>query len=277
MTRTYTVPPRSRFNIWTDQERDASGALLLPGTAFSVRLDSTCRSWPSAPCTGARPRQPIRPRRRFPGRRATSSPASRNRWRSGPLPKGGRATTARAERYDSFFLVVNPSAVDIDVRATFATEDGTGVTTTVKVLANTRANIWPARGPHAGLRSAAGPTLRGVPRERRRAALRRRAGDVLERVPRWACQCRHAMERHVQHAGASARRRAGDEHDADVGAAHRRDRRDHSRAELRPDAGGAVRRTDRARDGQRGPDRVVMDGAGAQRRRRATARRARPR
>ena len=32
---------RSRFNIWTDQERDTSGALLFPGTAFSVRLDSS--------------------------------------------------------------------------------------------------------------------------------------------------------------------------------------------------------------------------------------------
>jgi hypothetical protein len=41
---------------------------------------------------------------------------------------------------------VNPSAVDIDVRATFVTEDGTGVTSTKRVRANTRDNIWPAAG-----------------------------------------------------------------------------------------------------------------------------------
>ena len=146
VTRTYTVPPRSRFNIWTDQERDASGALLLPATAFSVRLDSTVpivaeRSVYWGTPSAADPTTPTFPWKEGHVVAGVEQPVAK--W---AFAEGRQGDDGSGGRFDSFFLVVNPSAVDIDVRATFATEDGTGVTTTVKVPANTRANIWPAAG-----------------------------------------------------------------------------------------------------------------------------------
>jgi lysophospholipase L1-like esterase len=47
--------------------------------------------------------------------------------------------------------VVNPNTVDIDVRATFDTEEGHGVSVTVPVAAGTRTNIWPAVTGNAAL------------------------------------------------------------------------------------------------------------------------------
>ncbi|AMY09923.1 IPT/TIG domain protein [Luteitalea pratensis] len=146
LSRTYMVPAQSRFNIWTDQERDASGALLLPGTAFSVRLNSSVpivaeRSVYWGTPSAADPTTPTFPWKEGHVVAGVEQPVAK--W---AFAEGRQGDDGSGGRYDSFFLVVNPSAVDIDVRATFATEDGTGVTTMVRVPANTRANIWPAAG-----------------------------------------------------------------------------------------------------------------------------------
>jgi lysophospholipase L1-like esterase len=142
--RTYTVAPRSRFNIWTDQERvAANGPLLLPATPFSVKLESDrpvvverALYWgtPSA----ADPTTPTFPWKE--GHVVAGIEQPEAKWafaegRQGPDPSGAT--------FDSFFLVVNPNDTDIQVRATFATEDGSGVAVTVPVPANTRTNIWP--------------------------------------------------------------------------------------------------------------------------------------
>ncbi len=141
--REYTIAPRSRFNIWADAEKDATGAPLLPNTAFSVRLQSTqpivaerAVYW-GTPST-ADPMTPNFPWKE--GHVVAGIEQPETRWafaegRQGPDPSGAQ--------FDSFFLVVNPNASDIQVRATFVTEDGTGVAVTVPVPANTRFNIWP--------------------------------------------------------------------------------------------------------------------------------------
>jgi lysophospholipase L1-like esterase len=146
VTRTYSVLPRSRFNIWTDQERAGDGSLLLPATAFSVRIDSTIpvvaeRAVYWGTPSSADPTTPIFPWKE--GHVVAGIEQPEPRW---AFAEGRQGDDGSGGRYDSFFLVVNPNQVDIEVRAIFATEDGTGVATTVTVPANTRANIWPAAG-----------------------------------------------------------------------------------------------------------------------------------
>ena len=143
VVRSYTVPPYSRFNIWTDQERNDSGAFLLPSAAFSVRLDSTVpivaeRSvyW-GTPAQGD-PTTPVFPWKE--GHVVAGIEQPRAKW---AFAEGRQGEDASGTRFDSFFLLVNPNSVDIQVRAIFATEDGTGLTITVTVPANTRRNIWP--------------------------------------------------------------------------------------------------------------------------------------
>ena len=97
VTRTYNVLPRSRFNIWTDQERDDGGALLLPGTAFSVRLESDIpvvaeRAMYWGTPSAADPATPVVSLEG--GTRRRGYPAAR--VRSGPSPRAGRATTRLA-------------------------------------------------------------------------------------------------------------------------------------------------------------------------------------
>jgi lysophospholipase L1-like esterase len=144
VVKTYTVAPRSRFNIWTDQERVSDGGpLLLPATPFSVKLESTIpvvaeRAVYWGTPSSANPTQPTFPWRE--GHAVAGIEAPRLKWafaegRQGPDPSGAT--------FDSFFLVVNPNPTTIQVRATFNTEDGRGVAVTVPVAANTRTNIWP--------------------------------------------------------------------------------------------------------------------------------------
>ena len=146
VTRTYTVLPRSRFNIWTDQEKDAAGALLLPATAFSVRLESTIpivaeRAMYWGTPSAADPTTPSFPWKE--GHVVAGIRQPEARW---AFAEGRQGDDASGVAFDSFFLLVNPNTSGIQVRATFVTEDGTGFTTTAAVAANARANIWPTPG-----------------------------------------------------------------------------------------------------------------------------------
>ena len=146
ITRDYTVLPRSRFNIWTDAELDAAGQPLLPNTAFSVRLDSTLpivaeRAMYWGTPTAGNPTQPAFPWKEGHVVAGIEGPAAK--W---AFAEGRQGQDISGATYDSFFLVVNPNPDAIQVRATWATEDGTGFTTTVTVPGNTRQNIWPAAG-----------------------------------------------------------------------------------------------------------------------------------
>jgi lysophospholipase L1-like esterase len=144
VTKTYTVAPRSRFNIWTDQERVTDGGpQLLPATPFSVKLESSIPVVAERAVYWGTPAAADPTRPSFPwkeGHVVAGIEAPQLKWafaegRQGPDPTGAT--------FDSFFLVVNPNPTTIQVRATFNTEDGKGVAVTVPVAGNTRTNIWP--------------------------------------------------------------------------------------------------------------------------------------
>lgn len=146
ITRTYTVLPRSRFNIWTDQEKDSAGALLLPATAFSVRLESTIpivaeRAMYWGTPSAADPTTPS-----FPWKEGHVVAGIRQPEAKWAFAEGRQGDDPSGVAFDSFFLLVNPNTSPMQVRATFVTEDGTGFTTTATVAANARANIWPTPG-----------------------------------------------------------------------------------------------------------------------------------
>lgn len=144
ITKTYTVGKKSRFNIWTDAERDGEdGPLLLPGVSFSVKLESTIPIvaeravyWGTPSATD--PTRPVFPWKE--GHAVAGIEAPQTTWAFAEGRQGGDPSGAT---FDSFFLLVNPNASPIQVRATFVTEDGRGVVVTVPVAANTRTNIWP--------------------------------------------------------------------------------------------------------------------------------------
>lgn len=146
VTRSYTVLPRSRFNIWTDQERLQNGDLLLPATAFSVRLQSDIpivaeRAMYWGTPSAADPTTPTFPWKE--GHVVAGIPQPESKW---AFAEGRQGDDPSGVSFDSFFLLVNPNPSDIAIKATFATEDGTGVTSTVTVKANTRTNLWPHGG-----------------------------------------------------------------------------------------------------------------------------------
>ena len=146
ITRTYTVQPKSRFNIWVDNEKDGNGTPIVPATAFSVRIESDLEVvaeravyWGTP--SSADPNTPTFPWKE--GHVVAGIEGPEKKW---AFAEGRQGQDISGASYDSFFLVVNPNAVDIDIRAIFATEDGTGLTRTVKLAANTRGNIWPSAG-----------------------------------------------------------------------------------------------------------------------------------
>lgn len=146
VSKVYTVLPRSRFNIWTDQERSDSGALLLPASAFSVRLESDVPVVAERAMYWGTPSVADRATPIYPwaeGHVVGGIEAPEAKW---AFAEGRQGTDQSGATYDSFFLLVNPNASDIDVRAFFATEDGTGITATLTVKAHARANLWPAAG-----------------------------------------------------------------------------------------------------------------------------------
>nr|MBA2353663.1 IPT/TIG domain-containing protein [Acidobacteriota bacterium] len=146
LSKTYTVLPRSRFNVWTDQERAGDGTLLLPSTAFSVKLESDLpivaeRAMYWGTPSSANATTPVYPWAE--GHVVGGIEQPETRW---AFAEGRQGLDRSGSTFDSFFLLVNPNSTDIEVRAIFATEDGTGVSSTIPIKANSRANLWPAAG-----------------------------------------------------------------------------------------------------------------------------------
>jgi len=144
--KTYTVGPRSRFNIWVDEEKAGDGSPLFAPAAFSVRLESTlpivaerAMYW-GTPQAGA-PNTPAFPWREGHVVAGIEQPAPK--W---AFAEGRQGEDGSGGSFDSFFLLVNPNPAPVTVRAVFATEDGTGFATTLPLTGNTRGNIWPAAG-----------------------------------------------------------------------------------------------------------------------------------
>ncbi|MCC6164178.1 MAG: IPT/TIG domain-containing protein [Acidobacteria bacterium] len=144
VSRTYTLAPRQRFNVWVDHEGRTYDA-RLNGAAFGMRVTSTqpivaerAMYWgtPSA----SDPTVPTVPWRE--GHAAAGVAAGNARWAfaEGQQGRFGAAATG----FETFFLLANPTATPITVRATFMREDGKGIVRTVCLAANARTNIWTA-------------------------------------------------------------------------------------------------------------------------------------
>ncbi len=87
------------------------------------------------------------------GHATAGVPAGQARW---GFAEGQQGTFgASATRFDSFFLLANPTGVPVQVQATFVREDGKGIVRTICVAPNSRNNIWAQSYPElAGQRFA---------------------------------------------------------------------------------------------------------------------------
>jgi lysophospholipase L1-like esterase len=77
------------------------------------------------------------------GHATAGAPELSAKW---AFAEGREGIDAAGRPYSTFFLLSNPSSSPLTVKATFMTEDGGGLTTTVTVPANGRTNIWPTAG-----------------------------------------------------------------------------------------------------------------------------------
>ena len=145
VTRDYALAPNQRLTVWVDQEGRTFDA-RLKGASFGMTVRSTqpivaerAMYWgtPSA----ADPTTPTFPWRE--GHATAGSPVLASKW---AFAEGREGEDAGARPYNTFFLLSNPSAAPITVRATFMTEDGGGLTTTATIPARGRTNIWPTAG-----------------------------------------------------------------------------------------------------------------------------------
>jgi hypothetical protein len=133
LEKTYTVPPKSRFNIWVDNEQfpDGSGTLALANTDVSAVLQVTN----GVPIIVERAMYLNRPGQQFAaGHESAGVPAPAVNWF---LAEG--ATTSF---FDEFVLLANPNAAAAEATVTYLLEDGTVYTRSITVPGNSRQNIW---------------------------------------------------------------------------------------------------------------------------------------
>ncbi|AMY09924.1 IPT/TIG domain protein [Luteitalea pratensis] len=143
VTRDYALAPNQRLTVWVDQEgrsfdarlKAASFGMTVRATQPIVAERSMYWGTPSA----ADPTTPTLPWRE--GHATAGSPVLASRW---AFAEGREGEDGSVRPYSTFFLLSNPSASAVNVKATFFTEDGGGVTTTRTIAAGGRANIWTA-------------------------------------------------------------------------------------------------------------------------------------
>jgi hypothetical protein len=126
VVKTYSVPPRARFNIWVDQEDTR-----LRSTDISARIVSTNN-------------QPILVERAMYMRASGQVFGAGHESAAITTPSTGwfLAEGATGDYFDLFVLVANPNTTDAAVRATFLLPDGTSVVKTYTVRRESRFNIW---------------------------------------------------------------------------------------------------------------------------------------
>ncbi len=145
VTRDYALPPNQRVTVWVDQEgrtfdqrlRASSFGITVASEAPIVAERAMYWGTPSAG-------DPTTPN--FPwveGHATAGSPVLSEKW---AFAEGREGEDASARPYSTFFLLSNPSASPITVKATFVTEDGGGITSTAVIPARGRVNIWPTAG-----------------------------------------------------------------------------------------------------------------------------------
>ena len=156
VSRDYTLPARSRFNVWVDSEGRTFDNRLL-SAAFGIRVTSDVpivaeRSMYWGTPMASDPFTPAFPWLEGHATAGATAPAAKWAFADGQQGSFG----ATATRYDSFFLVANTNPVPIAVKATFVREDGLGLVREVCVGANARTNIWTAEyGQLSGQRFSA--------------------------------------------------------------------------------------------------------------------------
>ncbi len=145
VTRDYVLAPNQRLTVWVDQEgRTADSRLTAASFGMTVRstrpiVAERAMYWgtPSV----ADPTTPTFPWRE--GHATAGSPVLSARW---AFAEGREGVDASSRPYNTFFLLSNPGAAPVTVKATFMTEDGGGITTTATIPARGRTNIWPTAG-----------------------------------------------------------------------------------------------------------------------------------
>ncbi len=142
VTRPYTLAPNQRLTVWVDQEGRTADP-RLKAASFGMTVNATqpivaerAMYWgtPSA----ADPSTPNFPWRE--GHATAGSPVLAAKW---AFAEGREGEDASARPYSTFFLLSNPGTAPVSVKATFMTEDGGGLTTTITIPAKGRTNIWP--------------------------------------------------------------------------------------------------------------------------------------
>jgi hypothetical protein len=145
VTRDYELSPNQRLTVWVDQEGRTFDA-RLKAASFGITVRATqpmvaerAMYWGTP--TAADATTPSFPWRE--GHATAGSPVLASRW---AFAEGREGEDASARPYSTFFLLSNPGATPVNVQATFMTEDGGGLTTTVTIPARGRTNIWPTAG-----------------------------------------------------------------------------------------------------------------------------------
>jgi hypothetical protein len=155
VSRSYTLGPRQRFNVWVDSEGRTFDSRLT-AAAFGIRITATQPIVAERAMYWGTPSANDVTTPNFPwteGHATAGVPAGQPRW---GFAEGQQGTFgAGATRFDTFFLLANPNSVAVQVQATFVREDGKGIVRTTCVAPNSRINIWTQTYPElAGQRFA---------------------------------------------------------------------------------------------------------------------------
>ncbi|MCU0256142.1 MAG: hypothetical protein MUF60_05325 [Vicinamibacterales bacterium] len=131
LEKTYTLPPRSRTNIWVDNEQFAGLGAALADTDVSAVITST----DDTPIIVERAMYLSNHGRFF-------NAGHESAGITAPATKWFLAEGATGAYFDLFVLLANPGTQAADVRVTYLLPDGTTYTKTMTVPASSRQNIW---------------------------------------------------------------------------------------------------------------------------------------
>ncbi|MFN8063026.1 MAG: right-handed parallel beta-helix repeat-containing protein [Vicinamibacterales bacterium] len=130
LVKTYTVGPRSRFNIWVNEEI-VNGVKAFAATDVSASL----RVLNDVPIIAERAMY-------LSGGGQTFRAGHESAGVTAPALSWFLAEGATGPYFEMFVLVANPQPVDAAVRVTYLLIDGRTLTKTFTVTANSRFNIW---------------------------------------------------------------------------------------------------------------------------------------
>ncbi len=132
LVKTYVVNPQSRFNIWVDEEGATDPNL---GPIASAELSAVIESTNGVPIIAERAMYLNR----------TGQPLGAGHESAGVTSTATQwflAEGATGNYFDMFVLIANPSDTDATVQADFLLDNGSVITKTYTVTANSRFNIW---------------------------------------------------------------------------------------------------------------------------------------